>query len=106
VRIGERANGDGDHVRERRHPEEDRRAALRAEGEDPFFAVVGDADVLGVPPFGSHLVCVEPRLNAERASRSALTGKAVTDRNANGIALRYEPKLLTATCGIPRRHPG
>ena len=101
-RIRERADGNGNHLRRARNLVEDRRAAIGAETEDPYITVVGDTDVLAVPAIRSYPLRVEPGLDGECASRPALTGKAVTDRDANRFTLREHTKLLTATSGVAR----
>src|SRR5438309_2363603 len=86
ARIRERADGHGDEARRRRIREEDGRTAFGTETEAALVAVVGDADVLAVPTFGPHPLRVEPRLEAERAPRPALTREAMTDRDTDRLA--------------------
>jgi hypothetical protein len=101
VRIRERPHGNGDELRLCLRLIEDRRAALGAEGERRCSTRVGDTYVFAVRPFGSYLLRGEPRLKAKGAPRPPLAGKAMTDRDANRLALRRQTKLPAATSGVP-----
>src|SRR5262249_60030607 len=70
--IRERPDGHGDEIRLRRKRVEDRRAALGAEVEAARFPFVRDSNVLAVAALGSHPGGLEPRLEAEWASRPPL----------------------------------
>ena len=51
-----------------------------------------------------HLLRFERRLHPEGASRPTLTGKAVTDRNHERIAVHFQTKLPAVTRGFSGRH--
>jgi hypothetical protein len=106
-RVRERADEDDDELLRRlRFRAEDRRTALRAEGEVVFLPIllVGDTAVLGVPAFGSHLLSAVSRLEAERAPCPTLTREAMTDRDGHRLAVCLEAKLPTVASGVARGH--
>ena len=108
LRIGERPDHHDDDARFVGLRGEDRRAALGAEVKDVDLAVclVRRPGVVGVAAGDAHLVGVEPRLHAERASRPPLARKAVTDRDRERIARRLDAKLATAAGCLADRHAG
>src|SRR5512133_4160117 len=105
IAIREHADGNGDHLRQRREFEEDCPAALRTEREDPFFPVIGDAYVFAAATFGAQLLRIEACLDAEDTAGSPLALVAVTNRNPNGIAIRDQAKLSAAARCVVRGHP-
>ena len=76
-----------------------RGTALRAEMECGSASFVTGADVGGRVATDLYCALEEPRLRAEHASSSALTGQAMTDGDANGLLAHRETKLATTTGG-------
>src|ERR1044072_8047083 len=93
--VREGAHRNGDEPWRRGNPVEDRRPALRAEREDAFLALVRDAYVLVGAAFDPNPLLGEARLDAERAARPALAGKAVAHRDTHRLRLPPEAELLT-----------
>ena len=103
-RVGERADHDDDVVGLRRLRVEDRRPAVRAEVEDVLLPVglVRDPRVVAVATDDLHLIVSEAGLHAERASRPALAGDAMAERDPERVAVHLELKLPAVTGGVAR----
>src|SRR3954452_19502876 len=102
--IREGADGYGNQIGLRLSRVVDRRAAVGAEVEVARLPRVGDPDVLAAPAFDAHPLGREPRLEAERASRPALTREAMAHGDADRLALRPKTELLAAAGGVVRSH--
>src|SRR4029450_9671994 len=74
--------------------------------EDVFLLVrlVGDSRVVAEATGDVHLIRLVTRLHSEGASGPALAGKAVADRDREGIALRFQLKLPAVTGGFSGSH--
>jgi hypothetical protein len=68
--------------------------------------LVRDARVVAEAPEDLHLIRVEARLHPEGASRPALAGQAVADRDRERIARDLQAKLAAVAGGFSCRHRG
>jgi hypothetical protein len=94
-RVGEGADRDDDQVFFLRLGVEDLGATLGTEVEHVLFQVglFGDARVIAVATLDLDLILLVARLHPEGASRPALAGEAMTDRDGEGLAFDDEVKL-------------
>lgn len=102
TRIGERADGHGDHAGAQLGFPEHGSSAFRAEAEIDRPAAFRDTCVtLDGALGGLDLVSRIPRLNSEGASRPTLTFEAVTHRDPDRLALALEPELPATARRLP-----
>src|SRR5262249_8902377 len=99
--IGEGAHSDGDQIGKAGELPIDRRAAIRAEMEGEEIAAVRHAVEGGGPSLDLRdLGARETRGGAEDAARPPLAVRAVTDRDADRLALAGEAELSAAAMGF------
>ena len=97
VRIGKRADRDGDKVGPQRGGPKDGPAAFRTKTEDhPSSAVGLPNELLGEAARGIDLRAREPGLNTKDASGSALALEAMAHRDENRLAPAAEPEQLAS----------